>query len=53
MHAYIAGPMFNEGEDWWLGKIDKRIRKAGLTSYLNTRDAMRSPRFAASSETRR
>ena len=40
MHAYIAGPMFNEGEDWWLGKIDKRIRKAGLTSYLNTRDAM-------------
>jgi nucleoside 2-deoxyribosyltransferase len=40
MHAYIAGSMFNEAEQWWLAQIDDRVRKAGLTTYLNQRDGL-------------
>jgi len=40
MHAYIAGPMFNDAENWFLTEIDARVRKAGLTSFLNSRDGI-------------
>lgn len=40
MHAYIAGPMFNPGELSYLAQIDARVRKAGLTSFLNQRDGI-------------
>lgn len=38
MHAYITGPMFNEGEQWWNAEIDVAVRRAGLTSFLPQRD---------------
>ncbi len=40
MHAYIAGPMFNPGELYYLAQIDARVRKAGLTTFLNQRDGI-------------
>jgi nucleoside 2-deoxyribosyltransferase len=40
MHAYIAGPMFNPGELSYLTQIDARVRKAGLTTFLNQRDGI-------------
>ena len=38
MHAYIAGPLFNEGERWWNTEIDARVQRAGFTTYLPQRD---------------
>ena len=38
MHAYIAGPLFNEGERWWNAEINSRVSKAGFTTYIPQRD---------------
>jgi nucleoside 2-deoxyribosyltransferase len=38
MHAYIAGPLFNEGERWFDERIDEVVRRAGLTSFVPHRD---------------
>jgi nucleoside 2-deoxyribosyltransferase len=40
MHAYISGPMFNPGEQYYLAQIDERVRKAGFTTFLPTRDGL-------------
>ncbi len=39
MHAYIAGPLFNEGERWFNEQVDALARDMGLTTYLPQRDA--------------
>jgi nucleoside 2-deoxyribosyltransferase len=41
MHAYIAGPLFNEGERWWNTEIDSRVRKLGFTTYIPQRDGVK------------
>jgi len=38
MHAYIAVPLFNEGERWWNTEINARVSKAGFTTYIPQRD---------------
>ena len=38
MRAYIAGPLFNEGERFWNGEINSRVSKAGFTTYIPQRD---------------
>jgi nucleoside 2-deoxyribosyltransferase len=38
MRAYIAGPLFNEGERWWDEQIDAVARRAGLETFLPHRD---------------
>jgi len=38
MHAYIAGPLFNEGERWFDERIDEVVRRVGLTSFVPHRD---------------
>jgi hypothetical protein len=38
MHAYIAGPLFNEGERFWNGEINSRVAKAAFTTYIPQRD---------------
>ena len=38
MHAYIAGPLFNEGERWFDERIDEVVPQSGLTSFLPHRD---------------
>jgi len=41
MRAYIAGPLFNEGERWWNAEIDSRVRKLGFTTYIPQRDGVK------------
>jgi nucleoside 2-deoxyribosyltransferase len=41
MHAYIAGPLFNEGERFWNTEIDSRVRKVGITTYVPQRDGVK------------
>lgn len=36
--AYIAGPLFSEGERSFLEKVDKICREKGLETYLPHRD---------------
>jgi nucleoside 2-deoxyribosyltransferase len=38
MRAYIAGPLFNEGERWWDEQIDAVARRVGLETFLPHRD---------------
>jgi len=40
MRAYIAGPLFNEGERWFDEQIDARAQKVGLETFLPHRDGM-------------
>mgnify|MGYP000595491713 CR=1 FL=1 len=37
-YAYIAGPLFNEGERWFDEQIDALAREAGFTTFLPHRD---------------
>ena len=41
MRAYIAGPLFNEGERWWNAEIDSRVREVGFTTYMAQRDGIK------------
>lgn len=36
--AYIAGPLFNEGERWFDEQIERLAAEAGLTTFLPHRD---------------
>lgn len=39
-HAYIAGPLFNEGEHWFDEQIEACARRAGFTTFLPHRDGV-------------
>lgn len=39
LKIYIAGPLYNEGERWYLERIDKLCRDLGFETYLPHRDA--------------
>jgi nucleoside 2-deoxyribosyltransferase len=41
MRAYIAGPLFNEGERYWNGEINSRMQKLGFTTYIPQRDGIK------------
>ena len=36
--VYVAGPLFDEGERWWIETIEARIAAHGLSSFLPHRD---------------
>lgn len=36
--VYVAGPLFDEGERWWIETIEARIAAHGLTTFLPHRD---------------
>ena len=38
MKAYIAGPLFDDGERWWIERVDQVVREAGFTTFLPHRD---------------
>lgn len=38
LNAYIAGPLFNEGERWFDEQIDQIAQEAGFTTFLPHRD---------------
>ena len=35
---YIAGPLFDEGERWWIEKIEATVVQAGFKTFLPHRD---------------
>ena len=48
-HAYIAGPLFDEGERWWIEKVDATVVAAGYQTFLPHRD--NPPKTAKNVET--
>jgi nucleoside 2-deoxyribosyltransferase len=36
--AYIAGPLFDEGERWWIERIEALVADAGFDTFLPHRD---------------
>lgn len=36
--AYIAGPLFDEGERWWITEVEKTVAAAGFETFLPHRD---------------
>ena len=37
-YVYVAGPLFDEGERWFIEKIDQLIQDAGFDTFLPHRD---------------
>ena len=38
LKAYVAGPLFDEGERWWIEKVDQLVSDAGFETFLPHRD---------------
>lgn len=38
MNAYIAGPLFDDGERWWIERVEQVVAGAGFTTFLPHRD---------------
>jgi nucleoside 2-deoxyribosyltransferase len=36
--AYVAGPLFDEGERWWIERVDALVASAGFETFLPHRD---------------
>lgn len=36
--VYVAGPLFDEGERWWIETVEARIASHGLATFLPHRD---------------
>ena len=36
--AYIAGPLFDEGERWWIESVEQFVADAGFETFLPHRD---------------
>lgn len=36
--AYLAGPLFDEGERWYMERLDATVRSAGIDTFLPHRD---------------
>ena len=36
--AYVAGPLFDEGERWWIETIERTVAETGFDTFLPHRD---------------
>jgi len=36
--AYVAGPLFDEGERWWIGQVEQIVADVGFETFLPHRD---------------
>ncbi len=36
--VYMAGPLFDEGERWWIETMDELVRNSGFDTFLPHRD---------------
>jgi nucleoside 2-deoxyribosyltransferase len=37
-YVYVAGPLFDEGERWFIEKVDRLVRDLGFDTFLPHRD---------------
>ena len=37
-YVYVAGPLFDEGERWFIEKVDALVRECGFDTFLPHRD---------------
>ena len=37
-YVYVAGPLFDEGERWWIETVEQAIAAAGFDTFLPHRD---------------
>ncbi len=45
MKAYVAGPLFDEGERWWIEKVEQLVADAGYETFLPHRDNLPKDEF--------
>ena len=38
LRAYVAGPLFDEGERWWIERLDALVAACGFETFLPHRD---------------
>lgn len=38
MRVYVAGPLFDEGERWWIEKVEQVVVECGHATFLPHRD---------------
>ena len=38
MKVYVAGPLFDEGERWWIETVERLVADAGFETFLPHRD---------------
>ena len=36
--VYVAGPLFDEGERWWIEQVEAKIASLGFATFLPHRD---------------
>ena len=36
--VYVAGPLFDEGERWWIESVERVVAEAGFATFLPHRD---------------
>jgi len=36
--VYVAGPLFDEGERWWIEQVEQTVAAAGFATFLPHRD---------------
>ncbi len=37
-YVYVAGPLFDEGERWWIEQVEQVVARTGRTTFLPHRD---------------
>lgn len=37
-YVYVAGPLFDDGERWWITEVDRVVAAAGYDTFLPHRD---------------
>ena len=45
--VYVAGPLFDEGERWWIEQIDQTITQIGFNTFLRIATTLKRLRNCA------
>ncbi len=45
LRAYVAGPLFDDGERWWIEAVERVVAEEGFVTFLPHRDNPPKDRF--------
>lgn len=45
LRAYVAGPLFDDGERWWIETVERVVAEEGFVTFLPHRDNPPKDRF--------